>query len=173
MKQTVWRPNVLILGGVQTFGVVLIAYWMISQMKVPVSGELLGTLIGMGVGPLIAITALMATDSPPPMVDAATHVRIVLGESSVPASPPVVHWWDKLKPNVLILTGVFVIMTVWFGILLFQKMQGQAVVTQILSTLMSIGLSGMLTIIGKVATDPPPPTVPADVHKEIVLATRR
>ena len=81
---------------------------------------------------------------------------------------------DKLKPMVALLAaGVFALALV-FGLklidILDQGTGGEFVlaVVAILSMIVGIGVGGLMTLAGQVATDPPPPTVPAQVHLEAI-----
>lgn len=169
MTSSKWRPNVLVLGLALTVVVGMFGRWMTLKMGAPIAPELLSMLIGTGLGPLIAIVALIATDGPPPVVPADVHERIVLG-GGTPADGAVPGIVDRLKPNVLILGTLFVLTILVFGYWLIEAMQGRLALSQILTMVVAIGLSGLVTVIGYVAVDAPPPTVPADVHERIVLA---
>ena len=162
------RPNVLILGLAMTILVGLFGHWITSAMNVAVAPEILTMLVGIGIGPLIAIVAMLATDSPPPSVPADVHVSLVLQRAGAPYSAPASVWQDKLKPNVLILGILFAVVTVVFAYWLIHELAGTNVTTQILALVVGSGLSGLATVIGQVAADPPPPTVPADVHERLV-----
>ena len=134
----------------------------------PVAAEILAMLIGIGIGPLVAIVAQLASDSPPPTVPADVHVRLMSQGGGEPYAAPASVWQDKLKPNVLILGVLFAVVTVVFAYWLIQKLTGTNVTTQILAMVVGVGISGLATVIGQIATDPPPPTVPADVHERLV-----
>ena len=81
---------------------------------------------------------------------------------------------NKIKPMVALLaTGVFALALI-FGLKLIdilEKGDGDEFVlaaVAILSMIVGIGVGGLMTLAGQVATDPPPPTVPADVHLQAI-----
>ena len=85
---------------------------------------------------------------------------------------------NKLKPMVAFLAvGVFALALV-FGLKLISILgAGEGAefvlaVVAILSMIVGIGIGGLMTLAGQVATDPPPPTVPAHVHLAALEAVR-
>ena len=79
----------------------------------------------------------------------------------------------KLRPNVIILAGLAAILVLIFGYMLIGKLEVQGdeatlAVTAILSMIVGIGIGGLMAIAGQVATDPPPPTVPASTHEAMM-----
>ena len=81
---------------------------------------------------------------------------------------------NKLKPMVALLAiGVFALALI-FGLKLIDILsEGDGdefvlAVVAILSMIVGIGVGGLMTLAGQVATDPPPPTVPAEVHLEVI-----
>ena len=78
---------------------------------------------------------------------------------------------DKIRPNVIILALLTAIVTVIFGVMLIGLIQAQ-ISNEILALLVGIGVGGLMTLAGQVATDPPPPTIPASTHENMMrLAT--
>ena len=75
---------------------------------------------------------------------------------------------DKIRPNVLYLATLAGVMTLVFGIMLIRSLAGETVATEILALLVGIGIGGIMTIAGQVATDPPPPSVPAETHERMM-----
>ena len=74
---------------------------------------------------------------------------------------------DKVRPNVLYLATLAGVITVIFGVMLIQRIQGN-ISTEILALLVGIGIGSLLTLAGQCATDPPPPTVPASTHEKVI-----
>ena len=78
---------------------------------------------------------------------------------------------DKIRPNVIILALLTAVVTVIFGVMLIGLIQAQ-ISNEILALLVGIGVGGLMTLAGQVATDPPPPTIPASTHENMMrLAT--
>ena len=71
---------------------------------------------------------------------------------------------EKIRPNVIILAILTAVVTVIFGVMLIGLIDGQ-ISNEILALLVGIGVGGLMTLAGQVATDPPPPTIPAQTHE--------
>lgn len=79
------RPNIWYLGlivGLLIFGLAMLCVNIIYRGALPLPGEavlvalaVLGTLVSVGVGGLLAVMAAVAQDPPPPTVPADTHER--------------------------------------------------------------------------------------------------
>ena len=74
---------------------------------------------------------------------------------------------DKIRPNVIILAVLTAIVTVIFGIMLIGLIENQ-ISNEILALLVGVGVGGLMTLAGQVATDPPPPTIPASTHEAMM-----
>ena len=74
---------------------------------------------------------------------------------------------DKIRPNVIILALMTAIVTVIFGVMLIGLIDNQ-ISNEILALLVGIGVGGLMTLAGQVATDPPPPTIPASTHEAMM-----
>ena len=81
---------------------------------------------------------------------------------------------DRIKPMVAFLAaGVFALALV-FGLKLISILEaGEGsefvlAVVAILSMIVGIGVGGLMTLAGQVATDPPAPSVPAAVHLQAI-----
>ena len=80
---------------------------------------------------------------------------------------------DKIRPNVIILALLTAVVTVIFGIMLIGLIENQ-ISNEILALLVGIGVGGLMTLAGQVATDPPPPTIPASTHENMMrLAAKK
>ena len=73
---------------------------------------------------------------------------------------------DKIRPNVIILALLTAIVTVIFGVMLIGLIENN-ISNEILALLVGIGVGGLMTLAGQVATDPPPPTIPASTHENM------
>lgn len=78
----------------------------------------------------------------------------------------------KIRPNVIILSLIVAILTYLFGIALIGKID-RLISSEILALLLGIGIGGLLTLAGQIASDPPPPTVPADTHERMMLQSSK
>ena len=79
---------------------------------------------------------------------------------------------EKIRPNVIILALMTAIVTVIFGVMLIGLIEN-SISNEILALLVGIGVGGLMTLAGQVATDPPPPTIPASTHEAMMnLAVR-
>ena len=74
---------------------------------------------------------------------------------------------DKIRPNVIILALLTAIVTVIFGVMLIGLIEN-SISNEILALLVGIGVGGLMTLAGQVATDPPPPTIPASTHENMM-----
>ena len=74
---------------------------------------------------------------------------------------------DKIRPNVIILALLTAIVTVIFGVMLIGLIENN-ISNEILALLVGIGVGGLMTLAGQVATDPPPPTIPASTHENMM-----
>ena len=74
---------------------------------------------------------------------------------------------DKIRPNVIILALLTAVVTVIFGVMLIGLIEN-SISNEILSLLVGIGVGGLMTLAGQVATDPPPPTIPASTHENMM-----
>ena len=74
---------------------------------------------------------------------------------------------EKIRPNVIILAILTAVVTVIFGVMLIGLIDGQ-ISNDILALLVGIGVGGLMTLAGQVATDPPPPTIPAQTHEAMM-----
>lgn len=74
---------------------------------------------------------------------------------------------EKWRPNVIVLAVIVASMTVLFGLQLIAKIELLAS-QEILALLVGIGIGGIMTLAGQVATDPPPPTVPASIVERLI-----
>lgn len=80
---------------------------------------------------------------------------------------------DKIRPNVIILALLTAVVTVIFGVMLIGLIDTQ-ISNEILALLVGIGVGGLMTLAGQVATDPPPPTIPASTHEAMMrLAAKK
>ena len=80
---------------------------------------------------------------------------------------------DKIRPNVIILAVLTAVVTVIFGVMLIGLIDTQ-ISNEILALLVGIGVGGLMTLAGQVATDPPPPTIPASTHEAMMrLAAKK
>ena len=70
--------------------------------------------------------------------------------------------FNKVRPNVIAL-AILICALAWMFSQTFASL-GETVATVLIST--TIG--GLIATMGQVGTDTPAPTVPADVHKELV-----
>ena len=83
---------------------------------------------------------------------------------------------SKVRPNVLVLAGFGALLTGLFGYALIAILSDGdgadfiLAVVAVLSMLVGIGVGGLMTLSGQVATDPPPPTVSAEVHLAAIRA---
>ena len=59
------------------------------------------------------------------------------------------------------------IVTVIFGVMLIGLIETN-ISNEILALLVGIGVGGLMTLAGQVATDPPPPTIPASTHENMM-----
>lgn len=94
----------------------------------------------------------------------AVIIAFVLGRRHAGAAQPMA---DKLRPNVLLLATLAAALTFVFGAALIDKV---AVLPsqEVLALLVGIGVGGIMTLAGQVATDPPPPTVPKDTADRLI-----
>ena len=76
---------------------------------------------------------------------------------------------NPLRPNVLVALLSGALLTGIFGYWLINRLDG-TVASEILALLVGIGIGGVFTLAGVLAQDPPPPSVPADVHERLMLA---
>ena len=74
---------------------------------------------------------------------------------------------DKIRPNVIILALLTAVVTVIFGVMLIGLIEN-SISNEILALLVGIGVGGLMTLAGQVATDPPPPTIPASTHENMM-----
>ena len=74
---------------------------------------------------------------------------------------------DKIRPNVIILALLTAVVTVIFGVMLIGLIEN-SLSNEILALLVGIGVGGLMTLAGQVATDPPPPTIPASTHENMM-----
>ncbi len=74
---------------------------------------------------------------------------------------------DKIRPNVIILALLTAVVTVIFGVMLIGLIENN-ISNEILALLVGIGVGGLMTLAGQVATDPPPPTIPASTHENMM-----
>ena len=74
---------------------------------------------------------------------------------------------EKIRPNVIILALLTAVVTVIFGVMLIGLID-VPVSNEILALLVGIGVGGLMTLAGQVATDPPPPTIPASTHEAMM-----
>jgi hypothetical protein len=74
---------------------------------------------------------------------------------------------EKIRPNVIILAILTAVVTVIFGVMLIGLIEN-AISNEILALLVGIGVGGLMTLAGQVATDPPPPTIPASTHEAMM-----
>ena len=74
---------------------------------------------------------------------------------------------DKIRPNVIILALLTAIVTVIFGVMLIGLIEN-SISNEILALLVGIGVGGLMPVAGHVATDPPPPTIPASTHENMM-----
>ena len=74
---------------------------------------------------------------------------------------------NPIRPNVLIALSAGALLTGLFGYWLIQRIEGP-VASEILALLVGIGIGGLFTLAGVLAQDPPPPSVPADVHERLM-----
>ena len=74
---------------------------------------------------------------------------------------------DKIRPNVIILALLTAGVTVIFGVMLIGLIEN-SISNEILALLVGIGVGGLMTLAGQVATDPPPPTIPASTHENMM-----
>ena len=74
---------------------------------------------------------------------------------------------DKIRPNVIILALLTAVVTVIFGVMLIGLIENN-ISNEILALLVGIGVGGLMTLAGQVATDPPPPTIPASTHESMM-----
>ena len=80
---------------------------------------------------------------------------------------------EKIRPNVIILALLTAVVTVIFGVMLIGLID-VPVSNEILALLVGIGVGGLMTLAGQVATDPPPPTIPAATHEAMMrLASKK
>ena len=77
---------------------------------------------------------------------------------------------SKLRPNVVALATLVGIITIIFGNRLLSDVTDADTV---LALLVGVGLGGLVSVMGGVAQDPPPPTVPADVHERLMAGKSR
>ena len=74
---------------------------------------------------------------------------------------------DKIRPNVIILALLTAVVTVIFGVMLIGLIEN-SISNEILALLVGIGVGGLMTLAGQVATDPPRPTIPASTHENMM-----
>ena len=74
---------------------------------------------------------------------------------------------EKIRPNVIWLGTACLILTGFFGYMLIQQL-GSSVSNEVLALLVGIGLGSMVSVVASVATDPPPPNVPAHVVEKML-----
>lgn len=74
---------------------------------------------------------------------------------------------SKIRPNVLYLGTIVAAMVVVLAVMLIDKVD-VLISNEILSLLVGIGIGGLLTVVGQVASDPPPPTIPAELHLDVI-----
>ena len=74
---------------------------------------------------------------------------------------------SKIRPNVIFLAVLIAAVTGYLAVRLLDKTE--AILSgEILSLLVGIGIGGLVTAMGTVAQDPPPPTVPASTFEKMV-----
>ena len=84
---------------------------------------------------------------------------------------------EKIRPNVMVLATIAGTLTLIFGWLLINRLtidnaEATLAIVAVLSMIVGIGIGGIMTLAGQVASDPPPPTVPAGTHERMMKVAK-
>ena len=167
------RPLVLTIGLYVAALVAIFGWQLLTGPDVVLDTQALGLLFGTGLGGLLMLAGLLATDPPGASVPAGTHSRVLASVMGITVET-IADTKHPLRLTVLILATLAAILTLIFGLLMIARLEIGISRATLVAILIGIGVGGLLTLAGKLATEDPPPTVPAETYeRDVTMIVKR